>query len=155
MEKTNAMRYLDTLGIHYDVHTYETKDGKIDGVSVAKKVGINPQYVYKTLVLEGDEPFVAIVPVEHEIHLKKLARAINEKKITMLHQKDLRPLTGYVHGGCSPFAMKKELPKYVQEDIAQIDEIYVSGGKVGVQISMKVEDFLRASHAVIVDMIER
>lgn len=155
MEKTNAMRYLDTLGIHYDVHTYETKDGQIDGVSVAKKVGINPQYVYKTLVLEGDEPFVAILPVEYEIHLKKLARAINEKKITMLHQKDLRPLTGYVHGGCSPFAMKKELPKYVQEDIAQIDEIYVSGGKVGVQISMKVEDFLRASHAVIVDMIER
>lgn len=155
MEKTNAMRYLDTLGIRYDVHTYETKDGKIDGVSVANKVGINPKYVYKTLVLEGDEPFVAIVPVEHEIHLKKLARAINEKKITMLHQKDLRPLTGYVHGGCSPFAMKKELPKYVQEDIAQIDEIYVSGGKVGVQISMKVEDFLRASHAVIVDMIER
>ena len=86
---------------------------------------------------------------------QKAAKAAGVKSIAMLPQKKLLPLTGYVHGGCSPFAMKKELPKYVQEDIAQIDEIYVSGGKVGVQISMKVEDFLRASHAVIVDMIER
>lgn len=155
MEKTNAMRYLDTLGISYDVHTYDTKDGKIDGVSVAAKVGADLENVYKTLVLEGDEPFVAIIPVEYEIQLKKLARSINEKKVTMLPQKELLPLTGYVHGGCSPFAMKKEFPKYVQEDIALIDEIYVSGGKVGVQISMKVEDFLRASHAVLVDMTDK
>lgn len=155
MQKTNAMRFLDDLDINYDILEYNASDGKIDGISVAEKIGYSLDMVYKTLVLKGENIFVCIVPVQEEIDLKAMAKAIKEKKVEMIHVKDILTLTGYVRGGCSPFAMKKKYPTYIQEDIILQDEIIVSGGKIGMQIKLKVEDFLKASEAQIVDVISK
>ncbi|ERJ84780.1 YbaK/EbsC protein [Peptostreptococcaceae bacterium oral taxon 113 str. W5053] len=155
MQKTNAMRFLDDLDINYDILEYNASDGKIDGISVAEKIGYSLDMVYKTLVLKGENIFVCIVPVQEEIDLKAMAKAIKEKKVEMIHVKDILTLTGYVRGGCSPFAMKKKYPTYIQEDIILQDEIIVSGGKIGMQIKLKVEDFLKVSEAQIVDVISK
>lgn len=155
MQKTNAMRFLDDLDINYDILEYNASDGKIDGISVAEKIGHSVDMVYKTLVLKGENIFVCIVPVQEEIDLKAMAKAIKEKKVEMIHVKDILTLTGYVRGGCSPFAMKKKYPTYIQEDIILQDEIIVSGGKIGIQIKLKVEDFLKVSEAQVVDVISK
>jgi len=155
MQKTNAMRFLDDLDINYDILEYNASDGKIDGISVAEKIGHSVDMVYKTLVLKGENIFVCMVPVQEEIDLKAMAKAIKEKKVEMIHVKDILTLTGYVRGGCSPFAMKKKYPTYIQEDIILQDEIIVSGGKIGMQIKLKVEDFLKVSEAQIVDVISK
>ena len=147
MQKTNAMRFLDDLDINYDILEYNASDGKIDGISVAEKIGHSVDMVYKTLVLKGENIFVCMVPVQEEIDLKAMAKVIKEKKVEMIHVKDILTLTGYVRGGCSPFAMKKKYPTYIQEDIILQDEIIVSGGKIGIQIKLKVEDFLKVSEA--------
>jgi len=155
MQKTNAMRFLDDLDINYDILEYNASDGKIDGISVAEKIGHSVDMVYKTLVLKGENIFVCMVPVQEEIDLKAMAKVIKEKKVEMIHVKDILTLTGYVRGGCSPFAMKKKYPTYIQEDIILQDEIIVSGGKIGMQIKLKVEDFLKVSEAQIVDVISK
>jgi len=155
MQKTNAMRFLDDLDINYDILEYNASDGKIDGISVAEKIGHSVDMVYKTLVLKGENIFVCMVPVQEEIDLKAMAKVIKEKKVEMIHVKDISTLTGYVRGGCSPFAMKKKYPTYIQEDIILQDEIIVSGGKIGIQIKLKVEDFLKVSEAQVVDVISK
>ncbi len=155
MQKTNAMRFLDDLDINYDILEYNASDGKIDGISVAEKIGHSVDMVYKTLVLKGENIFVCMVPVQEEIDLKAMAKVIKEKKVEMIHVKDILTLTGYVRGGCSPFAMKKKYPTYIQEDIILQDEIIVSGGKIGMQIKLKVEDFLKVSEAQVVDVISK
>ncbi len=155
MQKTNAMRFLDDLDINYDILEYNASDGKIDGISVAEKIGHSVDMVYKTLVLKGENIFVCMVPVQEEIDLKAMAKVIKEKKVEMIHVKDILTLTGYVRGGCSPFAMKKKYPTYIQEDIILQDEIIVSGGKIGIQIKLKVEDFLKVSEAQVVDVISK
>ena len=155
MQKTNAMRFLDDLDINYDILEYNASDGKIDGISVAEKIGHSVDMVYKTLVLKGENIFVCMVPVQEEIDLKAMAKVIKEKKVEMIHVKDISTLTGYVRGGCSPFAMKKKYPTYIQEDIILQDEIIVSGGKIGMQIKLKVEDFLKVSEAQVVDVISK
>lgn len=109
MQKTNAMRFLDDLDINYDILEYNASDGKIDGISVAEKIGHSVDMVYKTLVLKGENIFVCMVPVQEEIDLKAMAKVIKEKKVEMIHVKDILTLTGYVRGGCSPFAMKKSI----------------------------------------------
>ncbi len=154
MKKTNAMRYLDSLGISYEVIEYKITDGDVAGVNVAKKVGQAVENVYKTLVSRGKNIFVTIVPVDKEINLKKLAKAVGDKKVQMLAVKELLPCTGYVRGGCSPFAMKKTYPTYVQEDILLREFVLVSGGKIGIQLKLSVDDFLRASGATIVDVTD-
>ncbi|CCQ96219.1 conserved hypothetical protein [[Clostridium] ultunense Esp] len=107
--KTNAMRILDTHNIEYKIITYDKKDGKIDGVSVAKKIGKEPKKVFKTLVARGSsgELYVFIIPVAEELDLKKAAKAAGEKKIEMIPAKDITKHTGYIRGGCSPIGMKK------------------------------------------------
>lgn len=155
MQKTNAMRFLDDLDINYDILEYNASDGKIDGISVAEKIGHSVDMVYKTLVLKGENIFVCMVPVQEEIDLKAMAKVIKEKKVEMIHVKDILTSTGYVRGGCSPFAMKKKYPTYIQEDIILQDEIIVSGGKIGIQIKLKVEDFLKVSEAQVVDVISK
>ncbi len=152
MNKTNAMRYLDKLAIPYEVITYSSGDGKIDGISVADKVGEPVENVYKTLVCRGSSEFVVVLPVHKEVHLKKLAKVSGNKKVQMIAVKELLPLTGYVRGGCSPFAMKKEYPIYVQEDIILCEYVLVSAGKIGMQVKLSAEDFLRASKAKVVDV---
>ncbi len=152
--KTNAMRYLDSLGIDYEVIEYKVTDKEVDGISVSKKIGYPMEVVYKTLVSRGTDIFVTVVPVNKEINMKKLAKEVGDKKVQMVAVKELLGLTGYIRGGCSPFAMKKKYKTYVQEDIMLQDFILVSAGKIGVQIKLNTQDFLKASEAKVIDVTD-
>lgn len=155
INKTNAMRILDSLGIEYDCLTYECEDGKIDGVSVAHKTGQNPEAVFKTLVSLGHskELYVFCVPVEYELDLKKAASASGEKNIELLPLKDLTKNTGYIRGGCSPIGMKKHYKTFVDESALLQDKILVSGGAIGIQMILSPDDLLRAAEASYADLI--
>jgi Cys-tRNA(Pro)/Cys-tRNA(Cys) deacylase len=143
-EKTNAMRLLDSAGISYTVHTYEAGDGAIDGVSVARKCGENPEMVFKTLVTQGSDHnhYVFVVPVAQHLDLKACARAVGVKSVEMIPQKDLFKTTGYIHGGCSPIGMKKPFKTVYDETIVLLDTVMVSGGRIGLQVEVKPEDLL-------------
>ena len=134
--KTNAMRILDSKKIEYIVSTYDNKDGKIDGVSVAQKINKNPKEVFKTLVTQGSdrELFVFVIPVESELDLKKAAKVAKEKNVEMIHVKDINKHTGYIRGGCSPLAMKKLYKTFIHESAKELGFIIFSGGKIGTQI---------------------
>jgi Cys-tRNA(Pro)/Cys-tRNA(Cys) deacylase len=142
--KTNAMRILDGKKIGYELMTYDSNDGKIDGVSVAEKIGKDPKQVYKTLVAQGvsKQLYVLIVPVEKELNLKKAAQAFGEKKIDMIPVKDIQKYTGYIRGGCSPVGMKKQYPTVIDQSAEELSSIIVSGGKIGVQMELKLQDLL-------------
>ena len=133
--KTNAVRQLETAGIPYEIHTYDTEDGLIDGVSVAQKCGQDPDAVFKTLVTVGDDRnhYVFCVPVKAKRERKKAAKAAGVKNVEMIHQKELFGLTGYIHGGCSPVGMKKLFRTFIDETAVLFDTICVSAGKVGMQ----------------------
>jgi Cys-tRNA(Pro)/Cys-tRNA(Cys) deacylase len=134
--KTNAIRILDAKKIAYEVLTYENQDGKIDGVSVAEKIGRNPLEVFKTLVSQGASKniYVFVIPVEAELDLKKAAKAAGEKNIEMIPVKDILKWTGYIRGGCSPIGMKKEYKTFLDESCLELERMVVSAGKIGVQI---------------------
>jgi Cys-tRNA(Pro)/Cys-tRNA(Cys) deacylase len=140
MEKTNVMRLLDAKGLAYTPHEYDPEI--VDGVSVAAALGEDPECVFKTLIALNDkkEYFAFDVPVGAELDLKKAAKATGSKSIEMLHLKDLLPLTGYVHGGCSPIGLKKPFPVYIDETAQLFDTIFVSAGKRGYQIEIKPAD---------------
>ncbi|MBQ1324612.1 MAG: Cys-tRNA(Pro) deacylase [Solobacterium sp.] len=144
-DKTNALRMLDNAGIAYTTHVYDTDDGMIDGVSVAKKVGEDPEQVFKTLVTRGDDGnhYVFVIPVAERLDLKACARSVGVKSVAMIPQKELFPLTGYVHGGCSPVGMKKKYTTVFDETIVLLDRIIVSAGRVGMQVVLDPEDLLR------------
>ena len=150
------MRILDSNDILYNVITYETKDGKIDGLSVAKKSNKDPSLVYKTLVTKGRDNniFIFVIPVEKELDLKKAAKVCGEKKIDMIHVKDIKKYTGYIRGGCSPIGMKKLYPTFINSTAESLENILVSGGKIGVQIELKVEDLKKVTKAALDDVIE-
>ncbi len=154
MVKTNAMRILDSLKIPYNVMEYDVKDGAIDGVSVAKKVGQAVECVFKTLVTQSaDREFlVFVIPVAEELDLKKAARAAKVKNVSMIPQKILLPTTGYVHGGCSPIGMKKSFRTFIDETATIIDEIAVSAGMVGEQIILSPDDLAKAINAEFCDL---
>ena len=154
--KTNAMRMLDTAGIHYTEHTYDVEDGKLDGVSVAEKCGEDPEQVYKTLVTEGNDRnhYVFVIPVKEKLDLKACAKAAGVKSIAMIPQKELLPLTGYIHGGCSPVGMKKPFPTFFDETVILFDTILVSGGRVGVQIEADPQDLLKITEGSIAALTE-
>lgn len=155
INKTNAMRILESKNIEYDYFTYETDDGKIDGMSVADKTGQNPEVVFKTLVAVGNskELYVFCIPVEYELDLKKAAKAAKEKKIEMLHLKELTKNTGYVRGGCSPIGMKKQYKTFVDESAVLNDKIFVSGGAIGLQIIIRPNDLIKAVEASYEDLV--
>lgn len=134
--KTNAIRILDSKKITYEVLTYENQDGKIDGVSVAVKIGKDPREVYKTLVAQGASKsiYVFVIPVEAELDLKKAAKAAREKNVEMIPVKDILKWTGYIRGGCSPIGMKKEYKTFLDESCLELESMVVSAGKIGVQI---------------------
>ncbi|MBU3092358.1 Cys-tRNA(Pro) deacylase [Clostridium sp. CF011] len=138
MIKTNAMRILDKGNVEYNVITYDIKDDKIDGVSVANKIGRDEKYVYKTLVTHGISKniYIILIPVREEIDFKKVAKVTNEKRIEMLDLKDLQKVTGYVRGGCSPIGMKKQYKTFIDKSALEIDTIIVSAGKIGVQVEI-------------------
>lgn len=146
--KTNAMRILEKMGIPYQMHTYDA-GGEIDGISVAHKVGIDPKYVYKTLVTQGKSKnyFVFVIPVSAELHLKAAATAVGEKSVEMLHVKDLLAVTGYIRGGCSPVGMKKQFTTVIDRSAEALEKMVVSGGKIGFQIELLPADLARAAHA--------
>lgn len=153
--KTNAMRILDSLGIEYEYFEYSTDDGKIDGISVADKVGEKREIVFKTLVTVGSdkELYVFVIPVEFELDLKKAAKASSQKNIHMLPLKELTKNTGYVHGGCSPIGMKKSFKTYIDETAVLNEKIIVSAGQVGFQIKLNPEALAECINAEFVDLI--
>lgn len=136
-EKTNVMRVLEQKNIPYTPHTYDPDVG-LDGASVARQLGQDPESVFKTLVARGASGglYVFDIPVEANLDLKKAARAVGEKSVAMIHQKELLPLTGYVHGGCSPVGMKKQYPTVFDETAELFDTICVSAGKIGFQVEL-------------------
>ena len=141
-EKTNVMRLLEQKKIPYKMHDY-TESGAIAGEDVARVLGENPDEVFKTLVTVGKskQHYIFIVPVNKELNLKKAAGAVGEKSIEMIKSKDLLPLTGYVHGGCSPIGMKKQFPTIVHNTAEPMENILFSGGKIGIQVEIAIKDF--------------
>ena len=140
-DKTNVMRVLDSKKITYTAHTYE-QDPTMTGAEIAEILGENADNVFKTLVTQGKsgQYYVFVVPVKEELDLKKAAKASGEKAIAMIKQKDLLPLTGYVHGGCSPVGMKKQFPTFLHQTAQQYEKMFVSAGKVGMQIAIAPAD---------------
>ena len=154
-EKTNVMRFLEQKKIPYKMHDY-TESGAIAGEDVARVLGENPDEVFKTLVTVGKskQNYVFIVPVNKELNLKKAASAVGEKSIEMIKSKDLLPLTGYVHGGCSPIGMKKQFPTVVHNTAETMENILFSGGKIGMQVELRVEDFKKILNIKFADIAE-
>ncbi|KAB2333122.1 Cys-tRNA(Pro) deacylase [Cytobacillus depressus] len=152
--KTNAMRILDSKKVRYELITYENQDGKIDGVSVAEKIQKDLQEVYKTLVAHGNSKqiYVFIIPVEAELDLKRAAKAAGEKKIEMIAVKDIQKLSGYIRGGCSPIGMKKQYPSFIDKQALELETIIVSGGKIGIQVELAVEDLTNVIQAELADI---
>lgn len=140
-DKTNVMRVLDGKKIAYKSHMYEP-DARMSGEEIAGILGENPDKVFKTLVTQGKtgQHYVFVIPVKEELDLKKAAKAVSEKSIAMIPQKELLPLTGYVHGGCSPIGMKKSFPTVIHETVNSYEEIFFSAGKVGYQVEVSVKD---------------
>ena len=139
--KTNAMRILDQKKINYEVHTYCDTEA-ISGMEVASVLNQDPNKVFKTLVTVAASKlnYVFVVPVNCELDLKKAAKAVNEKNIAMVKSKELLPLTGYIHGGCSPIGMKKQFKTVFHSTANNFDTIIFSGGKIGYQIEMNLND---------------
>ncbi len=154
MEKTNVMRVLDGKKIPYESHTYE-QDATLSGEEIAGILGEDPRRVFKTLVTRGKSGayYVFVVPVREELDLKKAAKACGEKAVAMIKQKELLPLTGYVHGGCSPIGMKKQFPTYIHESVAEFDKVYVSAGKVGFQIEIAAGDLISVAGCKVSDIV--
>ena len=137
-EKTNVMRVLDQKKVPYTPHHYAHPDGAVDGASVAALIDRDPAAVCKTLVTQGASKkyYVFVIPVLKELDLKAAAKAVGEKSIEMIKQAQLLPLTGYVHGGCSPVGMKKQFPTVLDQSVEGLDTITVSAGKIGTQVEL-------------------
>ena len=140
-EKTNVMRVLDQKKINYVSHCYADTDA-ISGEEVASVLQQNPNQVFKTLVTMGNSKsyYVFLVPVNRELDLKKAAKAVSEKSINMIKAKDLLPLTGYIHGGCSPIGMKKQFKTVIDVSSKDFDTIIFSGGKIGYQVEVSLSE---------------
>lgn len=147
--KTNAMRILDRVKVTYKVLTYEVDESDLSGEHIAAQLHMNPDMLFKTLVLKGDKKgyLVACIPVAETLDLKALAKASGNKSVEMVHVKELFGLTGYIRGGCSPIGMKKKFPTYIHESALNQDIIGVSGGLRGVQILLKPEALVNAAGA--------
>ncbi len=137
-DKTNAMRILDKAGILYHALSYDHSDGKIDGISVAGKLGLPVEKVFKTLVTQGasKEHYVFVIPVAMELDLKAAAKAVGEKSVEMIKVTDINKVTGYIRGGCSPIGMKKMYKTVLDSSAELLDTIIVSAGKIGCQIQL-------------------
>ncbi|WP_432628585.1 Cys-tRNA(Pro) deacylase [Brotaphodocola sp.] len=155
-EKTNVMRLLDSAGISYGVESYEVDENDLSGIHVADQLGQDVETVFKTLVLKGEKTgyLVCCIPVAEELDLKKVAKAAGDKKVEMIHVKDLLPLTGYIRGGCSPVGMKKKFPTYIEETAQLFDVIAVSAGQRGLQILVNPEDLRRYTEAEFVSLVQ-
>lgn len=146
--KTNVMRILEKEGVAHRVHEYSPETG-IDGVSVARALGQDPQMVFKTLVTQGKSRafYVFVIPVAETLNLKRAANACGEKSIEMIPQKMLLPNTGYIHGGCSPIGMKKAYPTFIDETAQLFDTICVSAGRIGAQVELSPDALRKMTDA--------
>ena len=153
-DKTNCMRVLDSKKIPYTPHLYEA-DPSLTGEEIARLLGENPDRVFKTLVTVGrpQRYYVFVIPVNTELNLKKAAAAAGEKSVSMIPQKELLPLTGYVHGGCSPIGMKKRFPSFIHQSAAGFDRICVSAGRVGCQVELSPADLVRVAELKAADLV--
>ncbi len=154
--KTNVMRFLDQKKIKYIPHEYPVGDDvPTDGITVASFIKKDPSTVYKTLVTVGASKrnYVFVIPVAAQLDLKKCAKAAGEKNIEMIKQKELLPLTGYIHGGCSPLGMKKPFKTFFQQDVSSLETVTVSAGKIGHQIEIAPALILKLANARTADVI--
>ena len=154
-DKTNVMRVLDGKKISYSSHMYEP-DATLSGAEIAAILGEEADKVFKTLVTRGKTGacYVFVIPVEKELNLKKAAKAVSEKSVAMIPQKELLPLTGYVHGGCSPIGMKKTFPTVIHETAKNYEKIFFSAGKVGYQVEVAVTDLERVIRYTLEDVCD-
>lgn len=154
-EKTNVMRLLEQKKVPYKSYSYADTDA-VNGEEVAAVLGQNPDQVFKTLVTVGKSRtnYVFVIPVNCELDLKKAAKAVGEKSIQMIKQKELLPLTGYIHGGCSPVGMKKLLKTTVHESAKQFSEIIFSAGKIGYQVQVSPEELKKVVRFEMADVVE-
>lgn len=154
-DKTNAMRLLEQKKIQYTAHNYTNTDA-IAGLEVAAALNENPDAVFKTLVTVGKsgEHYVFMVPVNKELNLKKAASCVGEKKIEMIKSKELLDLTGYIHGGCSPIGMKKLFKTVVDISAEGQEEIFFSGGKIGLQVEIKFSDLKKIIRYTLADITQ-
>ena len=152
-EKTNVMRILDQKKIQYSHYAYDNT--KLNAEEVANALNQEVGKVFKTLVTVGKskEHYVFVVPANKELDLKKAAKAAKEKSIEMIHQKELLPLTGYIHGGCSPIGMKKQYKTVISQTAESLQHMYVSGGKIGCQIMLAPDDLCKACGGTYGDII--
>ena len=155
MDKTNVMRVLDSKKVQYTSHEYEP-DATMTGEEIAGILGESAEKVFKTLVTQAKsgQYYVFVIPVIAELDLKKAAKAAGEKSISMIKQKDLLPLTGYVHGGCSPIGMKKRFTTFLHETAKEYERIYVSAGKVGYQVELSPDDLVKRVGCKYADLTE-
>lgn len=153
--KTNAMRMLEKAKISFEVVEYEVDEQDLSGEHVAEQLQVDPEMLFKTLVLHGDKTgyLVACIPVAHNIDLKKLARVSGNKKVEMIQVKDLLSITGYIRGGCSPIGMKKAFPTYVQDSMENFEQIGVSAGQRGMQILVHPKELIALVHGKVVDVL--
>ena len=153
-DKTNCMRVLESKKIPYTPHTYAA-DPTLSGGDIAALLGEKPEQVFKTLVTVGrpQRYYVFIVPVNAELNLKKAAAAAGEKSVSMIPQRDLLPLTGYVHGGCSPIGMKKRFPSFIDGSASGLSRIFVSAGRVGCQVELDPADLIRIAELTPADLV--
>ena len=154
--KTNAIRIIEAKKIPYEIHEYDASGGFVDGLSAARSAGMPEEKVFKTLVLQGAsrEYYVCVIPVAKELNLKKAARHFGEKKIEMIHMKDLTRVTGYRKGGCSPIGMKKPFQTAVDQSAGQQETIVVSAGKVGLQMELPTSGLLQAADAALAELTD-
>lgn len=153
-EKTNVMRILDQKKIKHKTYSY-VGTGAISGIEVAEVLGQNPKSVFKTLVTVGKSKnnYVFVIPVEKELDLKKAAKAVGEKSIDMIKSKELLPLTGYIHGGCSPIGMKKFFKTIIDISAEEYESIIFSAGKIGYQVEMSMEDLSKIIRFTTADLV--
>jgi Cys-tRNA(Pro)/Cys-tRNA(Cys) deacylase len=152
--KTNAARILDGLGIHYELREYEVDPEDLSAINVARKIGLPPEQVFKTLLTRSaaQEHFFAVIPGDAELDLKKLANAAGVKKIELAALKEVEPLTGYIRGGVTVLGARKPFPALADETIRLFDVISVSAGQRGLQLLLSPEDYLRATEAALADL---
>ncbi len=154
-QKTNVMRLLEAAGVPYEAKYYQVDENDLSGSHAADMMGADHDSMFKTLVLKGEKTgyLVCCIPVDEELDLKKTAKAAGDKKVEMIHVKELLPLTGYIRGGCSPIGMKKKFPTYIEETAQLFDQIYVSAGQRGSQIAISPEDLRRMTEGSFVPLI--
>ncbi len=152
--KTNAMRILDKNKVSYDIIQYEC-DTFIDGLHTAELTGAPVEQSLKTLVLQGKsgQYYVFVIPIAEEVDLKAAAKTVGEKSVELLPVKEITAVTGYVRGGCTPLGMKKPFPTVIQDGAADYDTVYISGGRIGMSISLNPADLVRVTHARCADVV--